>query len=493
MSKRLESLRDWIKPTPAGKILIKVKRIMSNQRLQALQEAKDTQDWDSVAALLKAYKKEVGEDGNYLAFLSDLSFQNRDFDTVKSTNAKILKSNPNDYWAHYRLGDGEMAVDNIDPAYEHFKAANAANPNAPHAIERMAEIMVSRGQLDEARNALKKAISLNPAYVWPVARLAEIHNALGEYEQGLTVIDENRKATGNHSEPTLAGIEAVIRRNADFENIVKANFDAIKDIMDGTVITDVGAADGLFWKFTIMARLGLIQGVGFEPDAFEVGKLNTLYPYVKFIPIAIGAKKGKAKFRMAENMPCSSLREPDMDVLGRFPIRSCFATKREFDITVNTLKAGLKSAGIEHIDFLKVDVQGAENDILKGAGTLLNSMLAIELETHILPLYKGEDVLWKLIDTLAEKNFRVRGLAPQGSFEGEVVEVEAFFGKDFAKLSDRQVQQIFVWEAISDCPQLPFMADDKGLHRYPRLAKTVSERDTKLADMRVATRALLGL
>jgi len=177
---------------------------------------------------MRSYKKDVGEDGTYLAFLSDLSFQNRDFDTVKSANAKILKSHPKDYWAHYRLGDGEMAVDNIDPAFEHFKAANAANPDAPHAIERMAEIMVSRGQLNEARNALKKAISLNPAYVWPVARLAEIHNALGEYEQGLTVIDENRKATGNHAEPTLAMIEAVIRRNADFENIVKACFGSFR-------------------------------------------------------------------------------------------------------------------------------------------------------------------------------------------------------------------------------------------------------------------------
>ena len=470
-----------------------IKNLTTDQRAENLQRAKNTQDWDTVAELLKAYKADIGEDATYLAYQSDLAAQNRDFDTVRVANQKILKASPNDYWAHYRLGDAELAIDNVDPAFKHFTAANTALPDAPHAIERLAEILVSRGKLDEAISSLKRSIAQNPDYVWSVVRLVEIHNALGEYEEGLTLIDENRKATGNFSEPNLAALEAVIRRNADFENIVKANFDPIKDIMGGTTITDVGAADGLFWKFTIMARLGIINGVGFEPDGYEVGKLNTLYPYVNFIPIAIGAKKGKAKFRMAENMPCSSLREPDMGVLGRFPIRSCFETKREFDISVNTLKAGLKSAGIEHIDFLKVDVQGAENDILKGAGTLLKSMLAIELETHILPLYKGEDVLWKLIDTLAAKDFRVRGLAPQGSFEGEVVEVEAFFGKDFSKLSDKQIQQIFIWEAISDCPQLPFMGDDKGLHRYPRLAKTVSERDYKIADMRVATRALLGL
>ena len=468
-------------------------QLMSGQLLEKLQNAKGAQDWDGVSKTLALYSEHVGEDPHYLAYASDLAFQNRDIDAVRAHNAKILETYPNDYWSHYRLGDAELASDNIDAAFEHYSAAKEAGKTAPHAIERLAKILVSRGELDLAIAELTNSIAVNPDHVWSIMRLVEINNALGHYDKALQIIAENRAATGNVAEPNLLVLEAEIQRNAAFEASIKANFDAINDIMGGTTITDVGAADGLFWKFTIMARLGIINGVGFEPDAFEVGTLNTLYPYVKFIPIAIGAKKGKAKFRMAENMPCSSLREPDMDVLGRFPIRSCFATKREFDIQVNTLKAGLKSAGITHIDFLKVDVQGAENDILKGAGTLLKTMLAIELETHILPLYKGEHVLWKLIDTLAEHKFRVRGLAPQGSFEGEVVEVEAFFGKDFAKLSDKQIQQIFIWEAISDCPQLPFMADDKGLDRYPHLAKTVSERDTHLADLRVHTRALLGL
>jgi FkbM family methyltransferase len=467
--------------------------IMSSQLLEKLQTAKGNQNWDGVSDILKTYKEHVGEDPHYLAYASDLAFQNRDMDKVKDCNAKILKLYPNDYWSHYRLGDAALSMGDIDEAYDHFSAAIEANAAAPHAIERRAKILVSRGELDRAVSELKSSILQNPDHTWSVMRLVEIKNALGEYDEALRIIAENRNATGNFAEPNLLTLEAEINRNAAFEATIKQNFDAINAIMGGTTITDVGAADGLFWKFTIMARLGIINGVGFEPDAFEVGTLNTLYPYVKFIPIAIGAKKGKAKFRMAENMPCSSLREPDMDVLGRFPIRSCFATKQVFDINVDTLKAGLKSAGITHIDFLKVDVQGAENDILKGAGSLLKSILAIELETHILPLYKGEHVLWKLIDTLSGYDFRVRGLAPQGSFEGEVVEVEAFFGKDFSELSDKQIQQIFIWEAISDCPQLPFMADDKGLGRYPHLAKTVSERDTHLADLRVMTRALLGL
>lgn len=357
----------------------------------------------------------------------------------------------------------------------------------------MARLKLAKGELFEAINDLQVAIAETPGHVFSIVSLVEIYNAKGRYKEALKAVEEGINVPGNEGNATLLNLWAEVKRNAEFQHHVTENWDELKRILGDTTINDIGAADGLFWKWTILARSGIVNGVGFEPDEFEVGKLNTLYPFVNFIPNAIGGKKGKTSFHIAENMPCSSLRAPDMKVLGRFPIRSCFATKRKFEIEVDTLEASLKSNGIQKIDFLKVDVQGAENDILKGAGAMLDDVLAIELETHILPLYKGEDVLWKLIDMLAKKGFCVRGLAPQGSFEGEVVEVEAFFAKDLGQLSDIEIQRVFLWEAISDCPQLPFMADDKGLPAYPHLAKTVSQRDKDIAQMRVDTRALLGL
>lgn len=488
------------------------------ERLNAIRDAKASYDWPEVESQLKVYKKDFGEDRFYLTYSSDLAFAKREFEVVKMINQIIIdngeehywdlkklgqdnltEKNYKDshvdslYWANYRIGDAEYELGNIKEAYGAYSAAKNLRPEAPHAIDRLARIVVADGQLYEGLNQLQMSLVENPGHVFSVVSIVEIYNAKGRYKEALKTINESLAVPGNEADGTLLNLRAEVQRNADFQYHVTENWDELKRLLGDTTITDIGAADGLFWKWTILARNGIVNGVGFEPDEYEVGKLNTLFPFVNFIPNAIGGEKGTTSFHIAENMPCSSLRAPDMDVLGRFPIRSCFATKRKFEIEVDTLENSLKSNGIEKIDFLKVDVQGAENEILKGAGDMLDDVLAIELETHILALYHGESVLWKLIDMLAKKGFRVRGLAPQGSFEGEVVEVEAFFAKDLSTLSDDEIQRVFLWEAISDCPQLPFMADDKGLPAYPHLAKTVSQRDKDLAELRVTTRALLGL
>lgn len=490
----------------------------ARERLDAIISAKAAYDWPGVEARLAEYKKDFGEDRFYLTYSSDLAFAKRDFEGVKIINQRIIDESESQYWdlkklgeehfteedykdahldshywAHYRTADAEAELGNIDAAFAAFTKAKELRPKSPHANERLSRLMVAKGDLFEAISELQMSLADNPGHVFSVVSLTEIYNAKGRYKEALKAIDESLAVPGNEGNGTLLNLRAEVQRNADFQYHVTENWDELKRLLGETTITDIGAADGLFWKWTILARSGIVNGVGFEPDEFEVGKLNALYPFVNFIPNAIGGKKGKTSFHIAENMPCSSLRAPDMDVLGRFPIRSCFATKRKFEIEVDTLENSLKNHNIPKIDFLKVDVQGAENDILKGAGKMLDNILAIELETHILALYHGESVLWELIDMLAKKGFRVRGLAPQGSFEGEVVEVEAFFAKDLSLLSDDEIQRVFLWEAISDCPQLPFMADDKGLPAYPHLAKTVSQRDKDLADLRVTTRALLGL
>jgi|GEM_PF-1513987 len=487
-------------------------------RLNAIRDAKAQYDWPLVEANLEAYKQDFEEDRIYLTYTSDLAFSKREFEAAIVYNQRIVEESEthywdlkklelenltekdfkeahldSQYWAHYRLGDANYELGNIQGALEAFTTAKNLRPKSSHANERIARIMVAKGELFEAISELQVSLSENPGHVFSVVSLTEIYNSKGRYKEALKAINESLAVPGNETDATLLGLRAEVQRNADFEYHVTENWDELKRILGDTTINDIGAADGLFWKWTILARAGIVKGVGFEPDEYEVGKLNTLFPFVNFIPNAIGGRKGKTAFHIAENMPCSSLRAPDMDVLGRFPIRSCFATKRKFEIEVDTLENSLKSHGIKKIDFLKVDVQGAENEILKGAGDMLDDVLAIELETHILPLYHGESVLWELIDMLAKRGFRVRGLAPQGSFEGEVVEIEAFFAKDLSTLSDVEVQRVFLWEAISDCPQLPFMADDKGLPAYPHLAKTVSQRDKDLADLRVTTRALLGL
>jgi hypothetical protein len=61
---------------------------------------------------------------------------------------------------------------------------------------------------------------------------------------------------------------------------------------------------------------------------------------------------------------------------------------------------------IERVDFLKMDVQGAELDVLRGATRLLGSALVVQTEVEFLPMYKDQPLF---ADVDAE--LRARGFA----------------------------------------------------------------------------------
>ena len=58
---------------------------------------------------------------------------------------------------------------------------------------------------------------------------------------------------------------------------------------------------------------------------------------------------------------------------------------------------------IKHLDFLKVDTQGSELEILKGLGTYLPLMMKIEVQ--IVPMYEGVPNWTELLNYLYKINY----------------------------------------------------------------------------------------
>ena len=65
----------------------------------------------------------------------------------------------------------------------------------------------------------------------------------------------------------------------------------------------------------------------------------------------------------------------------------------------------LNDLNIENLDFLKIDTQGAEFDILKGIGNY--KPLLIKLEAHTFSMYKNVPSWDKLISFLYDRNYVV--------------------------------------------------------------------------------------
>jgi FkbM family methyltransferase len=110
------------------------------------------------------------------------------------------------------------------------------------------------------------------------------------------------------------------------------------------------------------------------------------------IPLTLWNSKGKSKLYITKFPGCSSLYAPSESYIERFAGNSeliKLASIEEVDTT--TLDAFCQSEGISEIDFIQLDVQGAELQVLEGASWILeHSTLAIVTEVEFTELYVNQ-------------------------------------------------------------------------------------------------------
>lgn len=130
-------------------------------------------------------------------------------------------------------------------------------------------------------------------------------------------------------------------------------------------LLDVGSRDGEAAAWTVFEPH--VRVIGFEPDAEECARLESAYngPAERlFVPVA----PGEATLHVTRQAQSSSLFEPDTDAIRRHPVLERHELVGRRTIAVSTLDAWLEGSEVERIDFVKLDVQGAELDVLGPMG-----------------------------------------------------------------------------------------------------------------------------
>jgi hypothetical protein len=77
--------------------------------------------------------------------------------------------------------------------------------------------------------------------------------------------------------------------------------------------------------------------------------------------------------------------------------------RRYLEVEADTLDNLLKSRGINRVDWIKIDVEGAEYEVLKGAKEILstNNHISILVEVH------GKDTYGPTMELLRSNNFNI--------------------------------------------------------------------------------------
>ncbi len=173
------------------------------------------------------------------------------------------------------------------------------------------------------------------------------------------------------------------------------------------VILDIGACDGTdSIELRMLFPRATIHCFEPEPSNFQKLLVKTQGLGIACHPLALGAAPGRARFFVSSGLPCassSSLREPTGHVEAHPSIRF----DRTIDVQVARLADWVQAHGVERIDFLWMDAQGSELDILRNAGDVLKTVRVIHTEVSLIEFYKGAPLYHEVRDFLLGEGFVV--------------------------------------------------------------------------------------
>ena len=210
-------------------------------------------------------------------------------------------------------------------------------------------------------------------------------------------------------------------------------------------IADVGAADGLAKRWRPIA--GALRVVAFEPDARSDANADAkLGVEVVVVKRAAAAGEGDAPLYLTRKPRCSSLLPPNRAVVDRFPDADRYDVVGSQTVACTTVDAALARAGAA-MDFIKIDTQGAELDVLRGAERSLGTCLGIEVEVEFQPLYQGAAVFRDVDGWIAARGFELFDLrrtffpragapAEPAQAKGQIVFGDALYFRDWRTLTD---------------------------------------------------------
>lgn len=187
----------------------------------------------------------------------------------------------------------------------------------------------------------------------------------------------------------------------DFSSIIQG---IIKD--EKIIALDVGAQGGFnsdnFFskKYHYFFKEILVDPINTDSEKINEKK--------QIINKGLWSNKEKKKLFVLDNRPgSSSMYSPEKSNFDLHNIKdkdySNYNITQEYEVECDTLDNLLKEMNIKNLDYLKIDTQGAELEILKGMSNY--SPLLIRLEAHIFSMYKGVPSWHELLNYLFEMNY----------------------------------------------------------------------------------------
>ena len=179
-------------------------------------------------------------------------------------------------------------------------------------------------------------------------------------------------------------------------------FSQIAKETQGLTLLDLGAAGNIEPRWKVISPY--LDYIGVEPDKRSNKLLDNKFNCRNYYVVDSIAwdKEEEVNFYLCKKPEVSSILKPNRDFLDKFPDSKRFnIEKKEFTKT----KILDKSLPPKEIDFIKLDIQGAELNALKGMPNKLRNCLGLEIEVEFSELYINQPLFGDLDDFLKSNGF----------------------------------------------------------------------------------------
>jgi len=171
------------------------------------------------------------------------------------------------------------------------------------------------------------------------------------------------------------------------------------------VVIDVGANVG---QTIDLMRRAFPKPViySFEPNPDLVQALRNRYEIggVVVESVALGNSEGIATFHVSENSELSSLLELDRRKGNPF---AATELQTQLSVEVTRLDSWLRKRSLEKIDILKIDTQGFDLEVLRGASAAFDARI-IEMaliEVNLVSFYNGQGTFGDIVQFMKSKQY----------------------------------------------------------------------------------------
>jgi FkbM family methyltransferase len=255
--------------------------------------------------------------------------------------------------------------------------------------------------------------------------------------------------------------------------------------------------------YAALMQAGYARVTGFEPQADALAALNRAKSAAEtYLPHALG-DGGAARLHVYKHSGFTSLFPIDQAVSRLVGFHRSTVPVTEVEVATVRLD---DLAEVGPIDYLKIDVQGAENAVISAGADRLAQAVLVQTEVRFLPLYAGEPTFATLDTTLRSQGFvfhdfaHLKRVALRSAHHGtlrprtnrQVIDGDAFYIRDITQPGQMTDLQLFrlalLGAAVMDSPNLTVfcldMLAERGrvagdaaagfLTRLPEAAKRVT-------------------